>query len=122
MSCKPEKVGQLSRRINFSLPNILALTKHGGSNEFIAVLGSRQLCGALEDSSSINERRILPVLLRLEGGVNGGVHLLFAGEGVVCEDGGVFCGEDLILVGVYLLGDTVEDDFALDRELRSELL
>jgi hypothetical protein len=48
--------------------------------------------------------------------------LLFTGEGIVCKDGGVFCREDLILVGVYLLGDAIEDDFALDWELRAELL
>lgn len=117
-----EEIGQLSSSVNLALPNVLALSKHGRSNQLITVLGCRQLGGALEDSRSINERCVLPVLLRLEGGLDSSADLLFAGERVVCESGSMLCGEDLVLVGVDLLGDAVEDDLALEGELRAELL
>ena len=117
-----EEIGQLSSSVNFALPNVLALSKHSRGNQLITVLRCRQLGGTLEDGRSINERCVLPVLLRLEGGLDSSADLLFAGERVVCESGSMLCGEDLVLVGVDLLGDAVEDDLALEGELRAELL
>lgn len=65
VAVETEEVSQLSSGIDLGLPDVLALAEHSGSNQVITVLSSGQLGGLEEDSSSVDERSLLPFLLGL---------------------------------------------------------
>lgn len=71
VAVQTEEVCQLGGGVNFTLPDVLALAKHGGCNELISVLSRDQLGCLLEDGGLVDERCLFPILLRLERRLNG---------------------------------------------------
>jgi hypothetical protein len=85
IAIKAEEISQFSRSINLSLPDILALAQHRRCDEFIPVLGTDQVRCLEEYGRSVDEGRVLPILLGLQGRFNGGQNLLLRGNRVICE-------------------------------------
>lgn len=121
VAVEAEEVGQFGRGVDLALPDVLALAQHRRRDELVAVLGGHQLCCPLEDGRSVNERGLLPALLRLQSGLDGGGDLLLGRQRVVGEGCAVLGGHDLIQRLGYLLSFAIVVDFALDWQLRSQL-
>lgn len=90
-----EEIGQLSGRIDLSLPGILALTQHGSGHNIVAVLGGDEVGGLEEDGGTVSERKGLPGGLCGQGGIDS-LGNVGVGRGVVrSHGGGVIRGVDL---------------------------
>ena len=64
------KLLDLCRRIDFSLPSVLTLSEHCSGHEPIPILSANQICGFKENSCSVVPREGLPLFLCSKGTVD----------------------------------------------------
>lgn len=67
-NAEAEEISQLSGGVDLGLPGILALAKHGGGHDIIAVLGGDQVGSLEKDGSTIRKGKSLPLGLGSQGG------------------------------------------------------
>lgn len=89
LNSESQEITQLSSSIDLSLPDILALAQHRGSQQLIAILATHEVGRFQEDGRTVGKGHLLPRLLGREGGVDGFCDIRGAGAGVLGDGGGV---------------------------------
>ena len=92
-----QEVNQLACRVNLSLHGSLALAKHRGGINQVAVLSADERGNLQHHAGTVNPRGVGPLLMSLHGCGNGGLHLFLA---------------YFVVLGQYVLVVGGHDDFA----------
>lgn len=109
------EIAKLGSSVNLGLPDVLTLTKHGSSENLVAVLVGNEVSCLEEDGSTVVPGHVLPSGLGLEGALDGLLNKRLVSLVVVAEDVSVIGRVGLLgnLAGLDLVA--IDDDGHLER-------
>ena len=108
-----QEVNQFAGGVDFGLHGGLALAEHGGGIDQVAVFAGNEGGYFQHHAGAVHPRRVGPLLVRLHGGGDGGLHLLLAHLVVACQDVLVLRRHDNLahIIGFHLLAADDDGNF-----------